>query len=172
MRKAKVLSVPENWNESLAEDLEIDRMKPSDLEDVMRIENVSFPSPWSRSYFLQEIQRNPLAFPFVLRKSVADRMIVVGFCVCWVIRDELHINNIAVHPSFRKQGYGELLMRSALQYAEYQQCRKATLEVRVSNQTAIRLYEKLGFRIIGEAPKYYEDTSEDAYILFKEIAPT
>lgn len=168
MRKPKVLNLPEDWSESPAEDLELDRMRASDLDEVMGIENVSFSSPWSRSYFVQEIEKNPLALPFVLRKKGADST-MVGFCVCWIIRDELHINNVAVNPNFRRQGYGELLMQTALQFGLLQNCRKATLEVRVSNKRAIRLYEKLGFRIIGEAPNYYDDNSEDAFILFKEL---
>jgi ribosomal-protein-alanine N-acetyltransferase len=144
-------------------------MTISDLDEVMSIENASFSSPWSRTYFLQEIEKNPLSLPFLLRKKERGIATIVGFCVCWIIRDELHINNVAVLPPYRKHGYGEVLMRTALQFGMSQNCRKATLEVRVSNKGAIRLYEKLGFRIIGEAPNYYDDNFEDAFILFKEL---
>jgi ribosomal-protein-alanine N-acetyltransferase len=170
MRKPKVLNLPEDWNEFPAEDLRIERMTIADLDEVMTIENSSFSSPWSRNYFVQEIEKNPLSLPFLLRKNEMGAFSIIGFCVCWIIRDELHINNVAVRPSYRKRGYGEMLMRTALQFGLLQSCKKATLEVRVSNKGAIRLYEKLGFRIIGEAPNYYDDNSEDAFILFKELA--
>ena len=147
-------------------------MKVEHLPAVLSIERLSFASPWSRGQFVDEIQRNPLSFPFVLlkRKNAATHGLV-GFCVPWIVREELHINNLAIHPHERGKGYGELLLRKALDVGEASRCRNATLEVRTTNGAAIRLYEKIGFRRIGIAPGYYEDTGEDAFILVKPLTP-
>lgn len=147
-------------------------MRIADLDQVMRIERLSFSSPWSRLQFLQEIQQNPLSYPFVLRSlNEEGKKTVAGFCVCWVVRDELHVNNIAVHPSCRQKGYGEVLMRAAIDFGLANRCRRVTLEVRVSNEKAISLYKKLGFRVVGEVPDYYESEHENAYILLKDLEP-
>jgi len=150
-------------------DLEIDTMRMQDLEEVMRIEKVSFSAPWSQSHFAHEIRRNPLAYPFVLRKKDVACPKIVGFCVCWIVHEELHVNNLAIAPACRNRGYGEILMRSVLEFGQNNSCRRAALEVRVSNQAAVRLYEKLGFRILGVAPNYYQDNEEDAYILIRKL---
>jgi ribosomal-protein-alanine N-acetyltransferase len=144
-------------------------MTLDDVDQVVKIERLSFPSPWSRLQFVQEVRQNPLSYPFVLRRQDSGRSRVVGFCVCWIVRDELHVNNIAVHPSCRRLGYGEMMMRYAIGFGEANRCRRVTLEVRVSNQKAIDLYAKLGFRIVGEVPNYYEVERENAYILLKDL---
>lgn len=153
-----------------SDELRIDEMKLSDLCEVLAIENRCFYWPWNRSAFAQEIRNNPLSYPFVLRKKEKGQFLVVGFLVCWILQKELHINNVAVDPNYRRRGYGELLVRNALGFAEGNgRCKRATLEVRVSNQTAINLYEKLGFTKKGFVPGYYEDNLEDAYIFTREI---
>jgi ribosomal-protein-alanine N-acetyltransferase len=169
MQKLKDPEERNDWKAYPADDLEIDLMNTADLPQVLRIENDSFISPWSEWHFRYEIRDNPLSYPFVLRKKESDHVQIVGFCVCWIINEELHINNIAVAPRFRKRGYGEILMRSAMEFGRSRECQRAALEVRVSNQSAFDLYKKLGFRVLGLAPQYYRDTREDAYILVKRL---
>lgn len=142
-------------------------MQVQDADQVLEIERLSFSSPWSRQQFLDEIERNPLSHPMVFREKEAGG--IVAYCVCWIVAGELHVNNIAVHPDYRRRGCGEMLMRWAFDLAVESKCKRILLEVRTTNDHAIRLYQKLGFEVLGTAPGYYEDTGEDAYILVKKM---
>jgi ribosomal-protein-alanine N-acetyltransferase len=144
-------------------------MRIQDVDVVLGIETLCFPSPWSRQQFVDEIQCNPLSRPMVIRKREGDGYAILAYCVCWVVAGELHVNNIAVHPDYRRQGCGEWLMRWALALADESGCKRIVLEVRTSNEGAIRLYRKLGFEVLGTAPGYYEDSGEDAYIFVKKV---
>ncbi|HET6268178.1 MAG TPA: ribosomal protein S18-alanine N-acetyltransferase [Acidobacteriota bacterium] len=163
MLKQKVRDPGNHFNESPGPDLLIHPMSLQDLEEVLRIEKACFRTPWSRGQFLDEIERNPISFPYVLK----HKKNVVAYCVCWLIKDELHINNLAVDPDHRRQGYAMILMRLALDFGKTCGCRMATLEVRTTNAPALQLYQQLGFQILGIIPGYYEDTGEDAFILYK-----
>jgi [ribosomal protein S18]-alanine N-acetyltransferase len=167
MRNLKDHDLQNNLPLYQTDSLRIERMVPSDLEEVMEIESLSFPSPWARSYFLHEIRNNRSAYPIVLRNL--DNQKILGFAICWIFPDEVHITNVAVHPDFRKRGYGGLLVRTLLDLGRQNECSIAALEARVSNRSAIRLYISLGFRIGGVAPHYYDNNGEDAYILRREI---
>lgn len=166
MQKLKGLAPEKYLSESLSPDLILAPMRMQDVEQVLEIEHRSFSLPWSRTQFQDEILRNPLSHPVVLKRRNAG---VIGYCVCWIVAGELHINNIAVCPEERRRGYGEILMRWSLDFGRTEGCRSATLEVRISNEHAIRLYDKLGFQQLGIAPGYYEDTGEDAFILAKKL---
>ena len=91
--------------------------------------------------------------------------LVVGFIGVWMMADEAHIVTIATRGSHRRQGIGEALLISAIETAQARQQPLVTLEVRVSNDTAIALYEKYGFQEVGRRPRYYSDNHEDAYVL-------
>ena len=168
MQKQRVLDPQKFLSASLPPDLILAPMRIQDLDEVMRIEALSFSNPWSRQQFVDEIERNPLSTPTVLKKSGREQE-VAGYCVCWVVAGELHINNIAINPQDRGQGNGEILMQWALDFGRMSGCRRAVLEVRVTNEKAIRLYQRLGFETLGVAPSYYEDTGEDAYIFVKNL---
>jgi ribosomal-protein-alanine N-acetyltransferase len=90
---------------------------------------------------------------------------VVGFIGYWLIGDEVHISTFAIHPDYRMQGIGELMMVQALGMARSRGAKVATLEVRVSNSPAIHLYHKLGFVQVGTRAGYYRDNGEDAYLM-------
>lgn len=92
---------------------------------------------------------------------------VVGFSCLWSIVDEAHITIVAIHPRFQKQGLGQALLVALLQSAHQQGLERATLEVRISNQSAINLYKKFGFAEAGCRKRYYQDTGEDALILWR-----
>ncbi|HHV61773.1 MAG TPA: ribosomal protein S18-alanine N-acetyltransferase [Firmicutes bacterium] len=143
---------------------EIRLMQYDDLDHVVEIESISFPTPWSRNAFASELFHNSRACYLVA--SVDGR--VVGYVGTWLILDEAHVTNIAVHPDYRRQGIGEKLLRSMMALAGSRGAKRMTLEVRVSNKPAQRLYEKLGFVRIGLRRGYYHDNNEDAIIMWKE----
>ncbi|MCI0444060.1 ribosomal protein S18-alanine N-acetyltransferase, partial [bacterium] len=93
---------------------------------------------------------------------------LVGFLVCWILNKEVHINNIAVHPAWQGMGLGRSMTQFALEFGKQNGCNRAALEVRVSNQRAMRLYTSLGFHKIGEVRRYYED-GEDAWICARQL---
>ena len=145
---------------------EIDVIYPGDLDEIVAIENTSFPSPWPRRIFEREIQAKN-SYKRVIRFSGS----VVGYIITWTIYDEVHILNIAVHQDFRKIGLGEMLLRDCLNFSQNQELKLAILEVRVSNIGAIKLYEKIGFKTLRTRKKYYSDTGEDAYVMMYELNP-
>jgi len=139
-------------------------MTIEDIDEVVTIEQVSFRTPWTYGAFLGELTSNPVAMYLVGR--VAGRIACYGGC--WFIHDEAHITNVAVHPDFRGLGYGEGICRMLMREGALRGVTRATLEVRVSNISAQKLYQKLGFLPVGVRPKYYTDTQEDALIMWKE----
>ncbi len=139
-------------------------MKPAHLDEVLAIENDSFPTPWSRESFTNEIQHNMFACYLV----ALDNKKVIGYCGMWIIVDEAHITTLAVHPDNRRQGIATELLNEMFREARYRECTRMTLEARVSNLRAINLYEKLGFVSYGVRPGYYTDTKEDAVIMWKD----
>ena len=135
-----------------------------DIDDVLVIEQRSFLTPWSRNAFVGELTQNPIAFYLVGR--VDGR--IVCYAGSWLIHGEAHITNIAVHPDFRGLNIGESTCRTLLGAVAARGMLKATLEVRVSNIVAQKLYLKLGFISAGVRPGYYTDTNEDAIIMWKD----
>ncbi|MGI9953485.1 ribosomal protein S18-alanine N-acetyltransferase [Moorellaceae bacterium AZ2] len=135
------------------------------LDQVLAIERASFPSPWPRSSFLNELFANDYARYYVCLHG--DR--VIGYAGMWIILDEAHITNIAIHPDFRGQRLGELLLKTLMQEAVNLGADRMTLEVRVSNLPAQRLYERLGFVRAGIRKGYYNDNHEDAIIMWKHF---
>ncbi len=142
----------------------IDQMKLEDLDQIMAIENVCFPTAWPRRVFEMEL-KSSRSFTRVSR--MLDT--VVGYAVAWTVYDEGHILNIAVHPEFRRMGIGEDLMTDCLDYFSGRHAKYALLEVRISNEGAMKLYEKLGFKSIGIRRGYYNDTGEDAIVMMLNI---
>ena len=98
--------------------------------------------------------------------------LITGFIGVWMLPDEMHIVTIAVRDSHRRQGIGEMLLIAALHLAREKTQPLVTLEVRVSNDAAIRLYEKYGFEHVGRRPRYYSDNHEDADILTASAVTT
>ncbi|MFL5869753.1 MAG: ribosomal protein S18-alanine N-acetyltransferase [Solirubrobacterales bacterium] len=142
----------------------IDDMRLPDLEAVHAIERASFRTPWPPHAYQSEIETNRLAHYIVAR--IDDQ--VVAYAGMWIMVDEAHITTFAVHPSWRRQRLGERLLLAVLDIAMARDAREATLEVRLSNLPARRLYEKYGFRPVGLRPRYYSDNNEDALIMTTE----
>ncbi len=143
---------------------EIESIGHEDLDEIVAIENVSYPSPWPKQIFEREIEAQN-SYKRIIRFSGS----VVAYIVTWTVHDEVHILNIAVHPDFRKIGLGEMLLRDCLGFSSDRGLKLAVLEVRTSNNSAIKLYEKIGFRTLRVRKKYYSDTGEDAYVMLYEL---
>lgn len=147
----------------------ISGMSLHDIPGVLEIENASFPTPWSESAFRYELQENPYASLFVARTR--DESAVIAFACAWIVDQEMKINNIAVHPVYRARGVGGRFLKFLLEYAGSQGCREVTLEVRPSNEAALRLYRKSGFVPVGRRKHYYSDTHEDAIVMWRRVEP-
>lgn len=139
------------------------RMREEDLPAVRTIEALSFSNPWSDNTFRGEIQNTPVSSPLVVVRRPGDE--VVAYVVFWQIRDDVQINNIAVHPASRGLGLGEALMRFAIAKVRAAGAEFMTLEVRQSNVAAVALYKKLGFEILGTRKNYYTRPDEDACVM-------
>lgn len=141
----------------------IDNMKRNDISSVLEIEKLSFKTPWSEEAFNNEIDKNASA-RYIVARSGED---ILGYGGMWIIIDEGHITNIAVHPDFRGNHIGDLLVRGLIDIARMEKASSLTLEVRKTNYIAQNLYRKYGFEIAGIRPRYYADSGEDAYIMWK-----
>lgn len=158
---------PEDRGAVRLEKITFDSMRVADLDEVLAIEHQSFTTPWSRAAYHRELVTNGYATYIVGR--YAGRVISYGGM--WVILDEAHITNIAVHPDHRGLGVGRLTMHALQSKAAELGATRMTLEVRVSNLTARHLYESLGFRGTGVRRNYYSDTHEDAIVMWKDLVP-
>lgn len=146
--------------------IEVVEMTKEHLDDVMKIEWECFPIPWSRKSMEDELERK-IAYYFV---ALVDG-IVAGYGGMWHVVTEGHITNIAVSEKFRRLGVGNAIVDKMIELAEEKDMLGVTLEVRVSNEAAISLYKKHGFKIEGLRKEYYDDNKEDAYIMWKYLIP-
>lgn len=137
---------------------------PAEIDAIQAIEDASFTNPWTREMYLAELENADVSF-FVLARDGARRP--VGFCAFWRVLDELHINNLAVLPAFRRQGVASALLRGVLAEGVRLRATSATLEVRRSNEAAQRLYERFGFSVAGVRSGYYTKPVEDALVLWR-----
>lgn len=143
----------------------IDPMRVRDLSDILKIERLSFTTPWSRGAFLSELLENDRAYYLVARCGEP----AVGYIGVWIIAGEGHITNVAVHPDFRRNGVGTRLLNAIGELAREKGASRLTLEVRRSNTSAQRLYAALGFESAGIRRGYYRDNNEDAVIMWKDL---
>lgn len=166
-------------------------MRLEDIPQVVQLDELSFPTPWSaRTYEFEIINRdtshlivlealNQTASTSTRWRTVFQRLIkskpsessgaIVGYGGCWLIAGEAHISTIAVHPDYRGRGLGELLLAGMLQRAMTLNGDYSVLEVRVSNETAQALYRKYGYKTVGRRRGYYRDNAEDAFLM--EVRP-
>ena len=144
-------------------DLEIRRLVYSDLPSVLAIERRSFPTPWSLAMFVLELSKPS---GICLAASTPDGLI--GYLVCSRYADVWHLMNVAVHPERRRARVASTLLTELIERAGSEA--RYTLEVRASNDVAIAMYERFGFRPAGKRPRYYHDNGEDAVIMWLEPA--
>ena len=145
------------WIEPLADE--------KDLDGVLEVESESFSNPWTREMYSWELRNRSVCHILLVR---TNECAVAGFCAFWLVFDEIHINNMAMRPGYRAQGIGTALLHRVLAEARQLGARRATLEVRASNEEARRLYERLGFYVAGTRRNYYSSPVEDAFILWRD----
>ena len=136
-----------------------------DLPAIERIERRSYPTPWSRSMFASELSKPSSV---CLGAFDPDSDALLGYLIISRYVDAWHVMNVAVSPEHRGRGIATALLERLFELTANDAQRGYTLEVRVSNETAIRLYERLGFQARGLRRGYYTDNREDALIMWKD----
>jgi [ribosomal protein S18]-alanine N-acetyltransferase len=162
-------------------------MSLNDIDEVLEIDKLAFPTPWPARTYRYEISSNDRSTMIVLESTQQSEQKngknglggwlrrftgepghsgqLMGYGGMWHIADEAHISTIAIHPDWRGHRLGDLLIWCMVRRAIYQDARMVTLEVRVSNEVAQNLYRKYGFEIMGRRRGYYRDNGEDAYMM-------
>lgn len=175
----------ERENGGILGEIRVRRARPSDIDAVEETEKRCFPVPWSRESIRHDVEENPLAVVLVAElcpagqanassedpsvSAEAAEVVYAGYADLWLIAGEGQLNNIAVLPEMRRLHAGRALMEALLAHLEEQNAFEMSLEVRVSNEPAIRLYESLGFETAGIRKEYYEDNGEDALVMKKAL---
>jgi ribosomal-protein-alanine N-acetyltransferase len=154
--------------------LEIRRMRPEDLEEVMVIERAAFKHPWSTELFRRELEHDWSTILVAIEPltsaahgKATER--IVGFVIFWLVHDEVHILNVAIAPEQRRKGIARELMAETERRAHQASATLMTLEVRRSNLAALELYREFDYRAVGVRPNYYVDEGEDAIVMVKEL---
>ena len=142
----------------------IQRMEVDDLDRIVDLERLCFSSPWSKDDFLYELNENPFGYYVVLKEL--DK--ILAYLGLWMDEDRAQITTIGVDPEHRGKGYAKTLMEHMLEVCSSKGVKIYSLEVRVSNQAAISLYQLFGFIQVGLRKAYYQDNHEDAYLMIKE----
>ncbi len=138
----------------------IEKMAQCHVDDVAKIEKACFSTPWSENALSEELT-NTFARFFVLEEDGQ----VVGYIGAHNVLGEVYITNVAVFPKGRGKGYGKALVKFLINEMKKENADFVTLEVRKSNETAISLYEKAGFQIVGSRKDFYEQPKEDALLM-------
>jgi ribosomal-protein-alanine N-acetyltransferase len=139
-------------------------LRYSDLPQVISIERRAFPTAWSLAMFVLELSK-----PSGISLAALDDDGLVGYLICSRYDQAWHLMNVAVDPDHLRLGYATALLTEMIERAG--QDSPLTLEVRVSNAGAIALYERFGFRAAGTRRRYYQDTGEDALIMWRVSDP-
>jgi ribosomal-protein-alanine N-acetyltransferase len=150
--------------------IELRRLTLADVADIERIERISYATPWSRSMFAGELSKASSYCVGAFDADRGDRL--AGYLIVSRYVDAWHIMNVAVDEPYRGRGLARRLLNDLFAATSGDAMRGYTLEVRVSNAAAIRLYERTGFRSSGVRPAYYTDNREDAYVMWKDPIPT
>jgi ribosomal-protein-alanine N-acetyltransferase len=156
----------DNAERAYGESVHFRSMRLEDIETICEIEREAFPTPWTSSAFHNELTNNHFAHYLVMELNGE----IAGYAGMWLIMDEAHITNIALRTHFRGKKLGERLLVQMQSAAVFLGAERMTLEVRVSNVVAQRLYAKLGFIPAGLRKGYYTDNGEDAIIMWAHLA--
>lgn len=146
-------------------DLVIRQMELTDIGSVVDVEKASFATSWTENIFYQEVVVNEFAHYFIVEVDA----VIVGYAGLWVVIDDAQITNIAIMPSYRGHKLGEKLFGFAMQQAVRLGSRRLSLEVRVSNIIAQRMYRKFGLVPGGLRKNYYTDNKEDALVMWVNL---
>jgi len=147
--------------------VEIRPLRLADLPAVEEIERRAYRTPWSRSMFASELAKST---SICLGAVEGERL--VGYVINSRYVDAWHVMNVAVDPDYQRRGIATRLLERLFELTADDERRGYTLEVRVSNHDAIRLYERLGFERRGTRRGYYTDNREDALVMWREASPS
>ena len=148
----------------IREQLTIEPMREADVPAVQIIERDIFSTPWPRNAYYRELASRNSAHYIVLRKDEE----IVGYAGMWRMYDEAHVTTIGVRYDVQHSGYGRVLFAALVQAAYDMGAKWVTLEVRTSNENAMRMYEAFGFKVIGRRKGYYTDNGEDAIVMWSD----
>ena len=147
--------------------LQLKKLEKKELPQVLALDQICFGGFWSLDGYEREID-SPNSTLLVITISDNEETKVIGLGCFWAILEEAHITLLAIHPDFQGQGLGKLLLASLLEDAVKRKLERATLEVKETNHIALSLYQKFGFKIAGRRKNYYQETGEDALILWRK----
>ncbi len=145
-------------------ELKIQSLSKENLSAIVELDKVCFGGLWSKEAYQREMDSPNSEIIGTFSSQTGEKLLGMG-CF-WSILEEAHITILAVNPQYHRQGIGATLLYSLITAAGDRGLERATLEVRVSNQAAISLYEKFGFKAAGRRRRYYRDNNEDALILW------
>ena len=144
-------------------DIIFDSLKPKYLDSLSALEKMCFSIPWSRKLFENDISNKNAHYVLAV---LNDK--IIGYCGLYKVLDEADITNIAVHPEFRRQGLAGRILQNIIEHCKLNKITKITLEVRESNISAINLYKKNAFKVVGERKNYYSDNHETAILMTRQ----
>jgi [ribosomal protein S18]-alanine N-acetyltransferase len=151
------------------EQLAVEPMRETDVATVQEIERRIFATPWPRNAYYRELSARNSAYYIVLRRATGpDVGQIVGYAGMWRMYDEAHVTTIGVRHDLQGSGYGRVLFAALVQAAYEMGAKWMTLEVRASNDKAMRMYEGFGFKVIGRRRGYYTDNGEDALVMWSD----
>ena len=145
--------------------VEYRKMLPSDAAAVEVVEKSCFSMPWSRQSFWEEAVKKDAYYLLAVDYST-DIEVVIGYVGVWLIFGEGHITNVALMPHYQGRGIASAMIKKIIMIIRSMGINSMTLEVRPSNNKALRLYQKFGFKSVGRRPHYYLDNNEDAEIMW------
>ena len=148
--------------------IEIKPLTSDDVNAVVNLDRICLGGLWTKEAYLREIESDKSTV-IVLRLSgdeFGDRYKIIGIGCLWSIVDEAHITLLGIHPNYRRQGLGQLLLFTLLNNAIVRRLEWATLEVNENNLAALNLYQKYGFVAIGRRKGYYQPAGDDALVLW------
>ena len=143
----------------------IRRMDLLDIDKIVALEQELFSSPWDKEAFYYELEKNAFSTILVLE----DELEIIGYIGMWLLGDQTQITTLGIKKAYQGNGYAKKLMDKCEEITKMIGYANINLEVRISNQRAIRLYEKCGFKIVAIRKNYYQDNHEDAYLMIKEM---
>ncbi|MGL6105565.1 ribosomal protein S18-alanine N-acetyltransferase [Romboutsia sp.] len=144
--------------------LVIEKMTSKDIDGVFEVEKSCFEDYWSKDSFMKELKNDVARY---LVAKIDGK--VVGYVGIWLVMDEGHITNVAVHKDYRGQKIGDKLIKELIEVCKSSNIVAMTLEVRASNVAAQNLYKKYGFKLAGIRKEYYSNNKEDAMIMWNDI---
>ncbi|MBF2014541.1 MAG: ribosomal protein S18-alanine N-acetyltransferase [Rivularia sp. T60_A2020_040] len=145
-------------------EIQIQSLSNEHLEAILELDQICFGGLWSKVAYEREMDSPNSEIQGIFSSHTGEKLLGMG-CF-WSILEEAHITILAVNPQYHRQGMGAALLYSLIKTARDRNLERVTLEVRVSNQAAISLYEKFGFKTAGRRRRYYQDNGEDALILW------